>query len=229
MANFRAQLLTSRTVVMDIMTSKFKYDVSEYFGAGIHEIDAMYHTEQLDMMFDHHVSTKKGTDNADGENQTAIRVPAPSRVYVKYLFRTLNRAQFIALVDELYSDKSVAHLKPEDTLIVVLVGSGVTDPVLSALSHVWNTTKTLVVAFDIRELQFNAIEHSLQPKNIHIASREEKREIEVRYKVTDDQFPEVSRNDIVARLLCARPGQIICYDRSTPTAIGQWTYRIVVD
>lgn len=229
MANFRAQLLTSRNVLMDIASTKFGYDTSEYFGAGMHEVDAMYHTDQLDMTFDHYASTDKGTDNADGENRVATRVPADKRTYVKYLFRALNKAQFIAMIEELYSSKSFVHLTQEDTLIVVLVGSGVTAPVLGALSHIWNTAKKLVVAFDIRELQFNALDHDLQPKDIHVASSNKKKELTSRYKIRDDQFPEVSRNDIVARLLCARPGQIICYNRSSPTAISQWTYRIVVD
>lgn len=225
----------SRRTLLEIMSSKFRYDTAEYAGISTSDVDAMMSTGQLDMMFN--TTLKEETDsvnNADGVAMKQVRVPSESRIFVRYLLRTtINKAQLETVINEAFvvgtgMDKP---LTTSDTLILVVTG-GVSATIHDALNFIWNNEKILVVIQDIKRLGFNVLEHIYQPSDIHIATPTEYATILTKYNITssvDLVLPTVSRFDPVAQALCARPGQMICYNRKSPTAGHTWYYRIVVD
>ena len=240
-----SSVYVSRKTLLDQMSSKHGYDVSEYTGFSHSDVDAMMSVPgQLDMMFDFTLETKTDVNNADGVATKQVRVPAKSRVYVKYLIHpSLNRSQLDTLVTNAFvhgvftgtaasstSTMGPTPLQSTDTLVLVAVGGSTGgDAVTQDLIFRWNKLRQYVVIHDVKYLMFNALEHDLQPSDIHIATPEEHDNILKKYKLVPNQLPEIGRFDIVAKLLCARPGQIICYLRKSPTAVNTWYYRVVVD
>lgn len=230
-----ATVYKSRSTLLEIMTTKFNYDVSEYTGFSTSDIDAMMLTGQLDMLFDHHMHTEKDDiDNADGVATKTVRVAADSRIYVRYLLRTaMNKSQLESIINDAFvlgkGTGLTGPLNAKDTLIIVVSGGAEGDAIRDALSYIWNSEKLMVVIQEVKRLKFNVLNHVYQPHDIHIASPQESAAIMVKYGVSPDQLPSVWRFDPVAQVLCARPGQIICYHRKSPTATYTWYYRIVVD
>jgi DNA-directed RNA polymerase subunit H len=235
----------SRQTILDQMSQKHGYDISEYTGFSHADIDSMMSVPgQLDMMFDHTLKTETDVDNADGVATKQTRVPAKSRIYVRYLMHpSLNRTQIKNIINDAFvhgtftgtaassvATVSATPLQSKDTLIVVAVGGSTGgDAVTQDLVFRWNTSKQYVVVHDVRNLKFNVLNHDLQPSDIHIATPEEQETLLNKYKLTPDQLPEIGRFDPVVKVLCARPGQIVCFLRKSPTAVNTWYYRIVVD
>lgn len=229
-----ATVYKSRMTILEIMSTKFNYDTSEYTGFSTSDIDAMMLTSQLDMLFDHTVQMEKDVDNADGVAMKKTRTTADSRIYVRYLLRTaMNKPQLESIVNDAFVlGKGTGLTEPlssKDTLMVVVSGGAEGDAIQDALKFLWNSEKLMVVVLEVKRLKFNVLNHVYQPNDIHIASPVESAALMAKYGVSNDQLPTVWRFDPVAQVLCARPGQIICYNRKSPTATHSWYYRIVVD
>lgn len=71
------------------------------------------------------------------------------------------------------------------------------------------------------------LQHELVPKH-RILSLEEAAEVLRRLGVRPEQLPQMSINDPIARLLGAKPGDIVEIRRKSPTAGEAIYYRIVV-
>jgi DNA-directed RNA polymerase subunit H (RpoH/RPB5) len=225
---------TSRQTLLDQMSTKHGYDVSEYTGFSYADIDAMISVPgQLDMLFDHTLTTVADIDNADGAATKQIRVPSETRTLVRYLMHpVMNRSQLDTICSDAFTVGALtgAPLTTKDALVIVAVGGSTGGiAVKQAIVFRWNTNHQYIVIHDVRCLKFNLLNHSLQPDNIHIATSKEYADIMSKYKLTVDQLPEISRFDPVAKVLGARPNDIVCFTRKSPTAVSTPYYRIVVD
>ena len=229
-----ATVYKSRMTLLEIMSTKFNYDISEYSGFSTSDVDAMMLTGQLDMLFDHTARLEKDVDNADGVAMTKTRSVADSRIYVRYLLRTaMNKPQLESIINDAFvlgkGTGLTSPLSQKDTLVVVVSGGAEGIAVQDALKFLWNSEKLMVIVQEIKRLKFNVLNHIYQPDDIHIASQSESDALFKKYGVTNEQLPTVWRFDPVAQVLCARPGQIICYHRKSQTATYTWYYRLVVD
>jgi len=75
---------------------------------------------------------------------------------------------------------------------------------------------------------FDLFEHELVPKHL-IASEEEVEMVLKHYGITKTQLPRILRNDPAARVLGAKPGQVIRIERDSPTAGKTYYYRLVIE
>lgn len=83
-----------------------------------------------------------------------------------------------------------------------------------------------IQTFDIKEIQFNRLKHSLVPPHEKITSDTEIKAILESYSVKNRfQLPIILKNDIVSRLLGFKSGDIIKITRPSPTAGEYITYR----
>jgi len=78
--------------------------------------------------------------------------------------------------------------------------------------------------FDLRELQFNIMKHSLVPPHQKI-SKKEGLELLEKYKVTRNQLPLILRKDPVAKFLGLKRGDIVKITRASETAGEYINYR----
>ncbi|NHW45019.1 MAG: DNA-directed RNA polymerase subunit H [Candidatus Verstraetearchaeota archaeon] len=75
--------------------------------------------------------------------------------------------------------------------------------------------------------KFTILDHELVPKHI-LLSKEEKRQLLEQLKIRPEQLPWIRASDPVAKLIGAKPGDIVKIIRKSPTAGETVAYRFVV-
>ena len=82
------------------------------------------------------------------------------------------------------------------------------------------------IIFNLKQLQFNILEHELVPPH-RILNNTEENEVRQRYNIQkDSQFPEISRFDPVALSIGLRPHMVCEIIRPSKTAIESKYYRL---
>jgi DNA-directed RNA polymerase subunit H (RpoH/RPB5) len=212
--NYIAQIYKSRTNILNILESIYGYDISDYGGFSINEIDAMISNDQLDMLLTH----KK---NEEGEKILT------TKTYIKYITKgtTLNSGLINNITDDLFTYSDT--LTPTDCLCIV-VDSEPNDTIMAYLKYLHETLNIFIVIHNLKRLQFNILEHNLIPK-VSIMNEREIDELKTKYVIESfSQLPEISRFDPQALAICLRPGQICKFLRISPTAMTSPYYRICV-
>ena len=218
--NRLVQIYNSRNTILNILEKMYSYDISEYEGFSLNEIDAMIATEQLDMIL-----VKTNSENASADTEHKL-VDAKSKMYIKYYMRsTMNESQLQVYVEDLYFDSNT--LTKDDTLIVIFENEP-NASLIEYLKHLYNQDGIFVVVHNIERLQFNILEHQLVPK-ISILNESDTAELIKTYNLKSlNQLPEISRFDPQALAVCLRPGQVCKLIRSSPTSMTSTYYRVCV-
>lgn len=180
------------------------YTTGDYEMFSINEIDAMYRTNQLDMLV-----TKK----SDGK-----------KAYVKYLIqiKQLRKDILDQLVEDLYEVEQV--LEKKDTLIVI-VNEEPNDTIVTKIKYLYDHSGIFIVMHNIKRLQFDVLQHELVPY-ARIMTPEEVEELKLKYHIMSlSQLPEISRFDPQALALGLRPGEVIKIERKSNTAMNYNYYR----
>lgn len=212
--NYITQIYKSRLNILNILESIYNYDISDYSGFGINEVDAMITNDQLDMLLTH----QKGEIDEQ-------KIPI-SKTYIKYLSKlSLNVATVNNIVEDLFTLSDT--LTTSDCLCIVYEGEP-NDTILAHLNYIYASSKIFVVVHNLKRLQFNILEHSLLPK-VTILNENEIKVLMSDYVIENySQLPEISRYDPQALAICLRPGQICKFLRISPTSMVSPYYRICV-
>ena len=180
------------------------YTIGDYDMFSINEIDAMYRTNQLDMLV---------TRKTDGK-----------KAYVKYLIKIkqLRKDNLDQLVEDLYEVEQV--LEKKDTLIVI-VNEEPNDTIVTKIKYLYDHSGMFIVMHNIRRLQYDLLHHELVPY-ARIMTPEEVEELKLKYHISStSQLPEISRFDPQALALGLRPGEVIKIERKSNTAMNYNYYR----
>ena len=203
-------IYNSRVNILSLL-ERSGFDVGEYSGFSINEIDAMTANSQLDMMLTNNTSNRKA--------------------YVKYYFtekqssRQIRPPILAEIVDELYYVESV--LQKQDTLIII-IDDEPNDSIKEKIRYLFDHDGIFVILHNIKRLQFNLLEHSLVPE-VSVLSEEERVALFKKYNIQNNtQLPEIHRFDPMALALCLRPGQVCKITRVSQTALEHYYYRICV-
>jgi DNA-directed RNA polymerase subunit H len=209
-SNNRVQTFyNSRTNLLQILET-IGYNIDNYAGFSVNEIDERMKTMQLDM---------------------ELKKPTGEKAYVKYLCgnkaptKMLNAKVLDQIIEDLFINSDT--LEKRDTLILVIDGEP-NDSMHDRFKYLYDHDGYFVVCHNILRTQFNILQHSKVPKS-EVATDEEVAEIMRKYNMSNrNQFPEVGRFDPVSLALCLRPGQICKIHRPTPTAGTSMFYRVCV-
>jgi len=193
----------SRIHILELLKNR-GFDVSDYEGASINEINIFNENQQLDLLLTNPETKKK--------------------VYVKYYIekkiRPINVYDF---VEELYNTENI--LNQEDDLIIVSKDKP-NDSLVKLLTNLYKTEKNYVNIYCMKNYLFNILKHTLVPPH-KVLSQDEMLNIIKKFNITNvKQFPEISRFDPVAIALGLRPGELCEINRSTSTAINNYYYRL---
>jgi DNA-directed RNA polymerase subunit H len=203
-----SQVYKSRAVLLELMKAQ-NYNINEYDGFSVNEINAMKTNNQLDMILE-----KNKTD----ENEST------TKIYIKYyLGKSVRPNNLQEMIDDLFNVEEV--LSKNDTLLVV-VKDELNETIINAIKHIWESEKIFIILQPLMRLQFNILEHILVPQH-RILSEVEKINIKKRYNIMrDEEFPELKRFDPVAQAIGIRPGEVCEIIRPSKTAISAPYYRI---
>lgn len=197
------QIYKSRNILLDLLKIQ-EYDVSNYVGSNINEVNSMYENKQMDMLLE-----KKD-----------------KKIYIKYhLNKTLKRNNINDYIDDLIHLESVLEKRDD---IIIIIKDEPNDSLRSVLSNLWLQEGIFINVINIKRLQFNILDHVLVPKHI-VLSQEETLEFKKKYNITNNsQIPDISRFSPVSQVIGIRPGQICKITRPSKTAIDSVFYRICV-
>ena len=203
------QVFNSRKIILDILGATLQFNVAEYEGFSINEVDSMYATEQLDMLL----------QKEDANNNV-------SKVYVNYFLKgNLTDSSLRPIIEDLYTISDT--LSANDTLIIIYDGEP-TDSLKTHLDHLYKKENQFVVVLNIKRVQFNMLQHFLVP-SMRILSEIENEKLFQQYNIANiEQMPAISRYDPQALIMCMRPGQICEITRKSPTSLTSNYYRVCV-
>ena len=211
-----SQIYKSRGVILELMKAQ-NYNISEYDGFSVNEINTMKTNNQLDLIL------SKNPYEEEEEN-IIKKEDYEKKIYIKYyLGKSLRPNNLQEMIDDLFYIEEI--LTKNDTLFVV-VKDEVNETLLNTLKHIWESDKIFIILIPLQRLQFNILEHILVPPH-RILNEAEKIKIKQRYNVINDElFPELSRFDPVAKAIGIRPGEVCEITRPSKTAISSFYYRI---
>lgn len=203
-------LYKSRTTILDLLEQQ-GYNVDDYLGFSINEIDAMFMNTQLDMLIPH----------SDKIRNVYIKFYISAKQTVKQI----RPANLDEIIEDLYTIETV--LAKNDTLIIV-IDDEPNDTIITKIKYLYDHDGIFIVIHNIQRLQFNIMSHVLVPKHILLTELEHG-ELMKTYHLKDHlSLPEISRFDPVAMAICMRPGQICKILRQSAVALSTTYYRICV-
>jgi DNA-directed RNA polymerase subunit H (RpoH/RPB5) len=207
-----SNIYNSRKTILEIM-EKLGYNVNEYANFSISEVNSMKQNNQLDMLLE----TTDEKVNAENPKK---------KVYIRYYLTSRPASKNIQeMIDDLFVLSET--LKKTDTLFIIIKDEP-NETLINELKHIWESEGIFIVIENIKRLQFNILKHTLVPEH-RVMLDSEINTIVKKYNITDKiQFPDISRFDPVARVICLRPGQICHIIRSSKTSIKTDYYRICV-
>ena len=202
---------TSRNIILDLM-GKQGYNIEDYGNFSVNEVNSMKQNNQLDMLLE-----KKE------ENPVTKR---KNKIYIRYyLGKTIRPSNLQEMIDDLFNLEEI--LKKDDTLFIIIKDE-INETLTNELKHIWESDGIFIVIENIKRLQFNILDHEMQPK-FDIVPESEVVNIMKKYNITDKiQFPDISRFDPVSRAIGLRPGQLCHIVRPSKTAIKADYYRICI-
>lgn len=200
----------SRTTLIELLENQ-GYNIEEYIGFSINEIDAMFANSQLDMLVSH--------------------TTTPQKIYIKYYIsakqtvKQIRPANLEEIIEDLYTIENI--LTPKDTLIII-IDDEPNDTIINKIKYLYDNSGIFVIIYNIARLQFNLLNHSLVPQHI-LLSDVEHAELMQSYHLKDHlSLPEISRFDPVAMAIFMRPGQICKILRQSAVALTTTYYRICI-
>jgi DNA-directed RNA polymerase subunit H (RpoH/RPB5) len=199
----------SRSILLDLMKMQ-GYNVDEYEGFSVSEVNTMKTNNQLDMILE------KKKVNAEEKRQ--------SKIYIRYyLAKSLRPQNLQEMIDDLFN---IEEVLTKDDMLFIVVKDEVNETLSNALKHIWEQEGIFIVIQNLKRLQFNILKHVLVPPH-RVLSIAETLQIRNKYNVmNNNQFPDISRFDPVAQAIGIRPGQVCEILRPSKTAITAPYYRI---
>lgn len=195
----------SRNIIIEQL-DKQGFDIADYQGFSINEVDAMITNSQLDMLLSHKTDGRK--------------------VYVKYYDNKQIRPNIIDdVIEDLYTIECV--LTKKDTLIIIIEDEP-NDTTLEKVKYVFDRFGYFVVIFNIKRLQFNILNHTYVPEATVLSDADKAEFMTTRQIKDNTQLPEISRFDAHALSLGVRPGQVVQFERNSTTAMRNKYWRVCV-
>jgi len=124
-------------------------------------------------------------------------------------------------IDEII--ESVYESKSNDDVLIIVVKDNINEnfqeTVNKKLMYEWEKERRLVIVQTLQRLQVNILKHEIVPRH-SILDAKKVEELKARYNISaDEQFPEISRFDPVAKAIFIKPGQVCQIDRPSKTSI----------
>lgn len=213
-SNLISSIYKSKNVLLELMKSQ-GYNISDYAGFSINEVNSMKVNNQLDMMLE-----KVQTDDDSNNNKS-------NKIYIRYYLtkNQLSKKDLQEIIDDLFNIEEL--LTTNDTLMII-VKDDANETLVNFIKHIWEQDNIFVIVQSLKRTQFNILEHKLVPPH-RVLSNTEIVQIKKKYNIMDDnQFPIISRFDPVAQSIGIRPGQVCEIMRPSKTAIIAPYYRVCV-
>jgi DNA-directed RNA polymerase subunit H (RpoH/RPB5) len=214
-----SSIYKSREVILELLQTQ-NYDISNYRGVDINEINTLYETSMLDIIVEKNII--EDGQETKGEPENIIK----EKIYVHYyLDGKISQTKIQNLIDDLFITEEI--LKSNDALFIIIEQEP-NETINNFVHHIWEKDGIFVIVQSIKRLQFNVLNHELQPK-FKILNEQETNYVKKKYNIINNSnWPEISRFDPVCKATFIRPGQIFEITRPSKTALVSNYYRICI-
>jgi DNA-directed RNA polymerase subunit H (RpoH/RPB5) len=207
------QLFKSRQNLL-VQLAALGYDVADHSEFSIHEIDAMFVNNQLNLLLNHTKTQAK-----------VLVYYHASPLNVSKAAKQLKADTLDKVLEEVMEGEGT--LTRADTLVVMMEE----EPNESILKHVrflYDKKGVFVVLRHLKRLMFNLLDHVLIPP-VRVLDDAETEALKAEHHLAALQhLPEIARFDPLALALLLRPGQVIRCVRGSQTALEHEFFRVCV-
>lgn len=218
-----SSIYQSRLVILELLEMQ-NYDISNYKGIDINEINTLHETSMLDIIVEKNNNEDILEDGQEskGEPETSNR----EKMYVHYYYDgKISQTKIQNLIDELYVAQEI--LTTRDGLLII-IDSEPNETINNFVHHIWEKDGIFVIVQSLKRLQFNVLKHELQPK-FKILTEKEADIVRRKYNIMfNENCPELSRFDPVCKATFIRPGQMFEIIRPSKTSLYTKYYRICI-
>ena len=202
-SNFLDNLYKSRKNTITYLELE-GFDCSNFHNFTLNDIHTMMNFKQLDMLVENN----------------------EKKAFVKYhLENTLRNNVLYEYIEEIFN---VEKILTKDDNFVIIIYDKPNDTLIQLLKNIWEQEKIFITVLSIKHTQFNILEHIMVPKHKKL-SEKEKEAVKEKYNIiNDNEFPEISRFDPVAKILFLKPGELCEIKRYNKTSIENIFYRICI-
>ena len=202
-SGFVLRIVKARNTILEILET-LNYDIDNYNGFSVGEINTMIKQDQLDMIINHKTEEKK--------------------LYIKFhLGKSLRPNNIYDYVEDLFNIDEL--LDKKDDLLIISIDKA-NQSIETMLNQLWVDEKLYVRVIGLDNLQFNILNHTLVPKHRKL-NENEKQAIFKKYNITDKkQIPDISRFSPVSLVIGLRPGELCEITRPSRTSITSLFYRL---
>lgn len=208
---YLSKLYKSRTNILYYLT-EMGYDCSSYENFSMEELDIIQKNNGLDFMV------------LKGEEKCYVRYMTED-ANTKNPANSVKKLNISNIIDDMFMQEGI--LKEKDTLVLITNEYSV-DSIHKALKNIWELKHIYVVLFDLKQLQLNVLKHKLVPKHVKLSEDEKTTLYQTLNIEKDDQLPEISRFDPVAKTLFLRPGEVCRITRFDKISYTNEYYRVCV-
>jgi DNA-directed RNA polymerase subunit H (RpoH/RPB5) len=163
----------------------------------------------------------------------------PSRYYTEMIHLGTNRTTTIfVLTKDLVKEWKTKEGTPEFLMekygtkqFMLLMNDAPSSAVLQQLQAIDRALQAqggMLQLFYMKELMYNPLKHSLVPKHEKMTEEEVKKLMESYMVKSKSQLPVISRNDVIARWLGLRHGDVVRITRYNDTSGMYYYYRCCV-
>ena len=128
-------------------------------------------------------------------------------------------------IRDIFDDQAL--IEKNDVLVIVTTDYS-QESIHKYLKNLWENEKKFIVLLTLAKLQFNILSHTLVPKHTKL-TQSEKDEFYKNFNIQhDNQIPEISRFDAVAKIIFLKPGEVCKITRYDKISLKNDYYRICV-
>ena len=196
------EVYKSRQVILEHLKNR-GFDVSNYEGSSVNEVNTMLQTKQLDML---------------------VSTPSGKKAYVKYhILKNLRAQNLYDIITDLHELENILGKKDD---LIMIIRDEPNDSLRQTLRDMWAQDGVFVTVFGLKRLQYNIMNHTLVPPH-KVLSLEEKKDVMKKFNLSEDSdLPDISRFSPVSMVIGIRPGEICEITRPSRTAVNSIFYRI---
>lgn len=205
----------SRKQILNYLTNQ-GFDTSKYSSFTISEINAMKQAITQNNTSERSQLDFEVSNSKDQSHKCSV---------VYYLKSNIKKAVLQEMVSEYYDYDDDKRKKC--CIIIVILGN-INDTIVNAVKELWEKYNEYCIVFDISSLQYNILEHDFVPKHEKV-SKEDKIQLFDKFHIQqENQLPEISMFDPVAKTIMLRPGDICKITRYDKISFENIFYRMCV-
>ncbi len=122
-----------------------------------------------------------------------------------YLKNSIKKTAIQNIVSDYYEDSEENKLN--NNIIIITLGN-INDTIKNTISELWSKYKEYVAIYNIKNLQYNILEHKYVLEHIKLSLEEKKKLYNDLNINNDNELPEIGILDPIAKLILLRPGEV---------------------